>query len=289
MRVWKDGPKIQRDALCLGMACRQLWEVGWPYVQDAIFGPWCGTRLICEGDGNPPDDLPPNTLSTHEKEKFGAGDELYKNHNLGPVSLFHWMRKRGTLRWMFQLDGLQLSDLFNCPSCPLPEAERKQALQLIDRDNFVKFFSPEKYWTLRNLTKKALIRGKTLNAAFHSTPTTGLDLPSPDFGDVFVSQILWSKSSHSSVGLNRGNWAGHRFELLTDDDHDLTSDASWTSESEKVIQVLAKTLRVLGQSTSDDEIYRECEPNCKEKKRKAFIFRSLHPQRWANLGRNSRY
>ena len=239
------------SALSLSLTSTRTWSVGWLYVRAQIIdhmGPWRGTRILCEGDENLPTYLPAGMLSPVEIGILMEGldeDELDEEdgYRSGPLSLNKLMRARGD-----EVDGhfnipMAWRTLFFRPSCSLPESQRHEALRLIDEDRRNDLFAPNDDWTLRNISAKKFVLGRKLNAAFHPRQrSTGLDLPYPGFAEALLSQISWSKSKSSSMDVNKGDWAGQRFEILTDADHRLASDARWTDESEKTISILAEVL-----------------------------------------------
>lgn len=218
------------SVLRLSLTSKRSWQMGWPYVRAAMVGRWRGTRLICEGDDNRPAHLPADVLSSEELDLLNSGldeDELDNEEGFrtGPVTLATLMRARGE---EVELDlGVdpEVRELFYAPSCSLPEAERIAALDFLDGSGLRASISSTKHWTLRNTTIKRFVLGWKLNAAFHpGKRSAGLDLPYPGFGEALLSQISWSESEASSLDLNRGDWAGHRFEIVTDEEHLLDTE-----------------------------------------------------------------
>ena len=231
------------SVLCWALTCRRAWRMGWPLIQCIIVGPWWNTRLICEGDENAAARVPPDMLCAEELELLASGldeSELEgERYRPGPVKLSTFMRARGLEIDMDRSVGLRVREML---SCNLPQDEYRAALAFVHGfDNGSVFSTGD--WVLRNTTIHSIILGRKLNAAFHPTRrTSGVSLPYPGFGEVILAQVSYSSSASASIGFNRGSWAGHRLELVTDKEHELESDQTWVDDSDAVINRLAGIL-----------------------------------------------
>ncbi|KAI1413719.1 hypothetical protein F5Y13DRAFT_189154 [Hypoxylon sp. FL1857] len=57
------------DRVCLGLTCRDLWEVGRLYLHrylSSFFGQWAGKNIVCVGDNIEAGDYPPGLFSEQE-------------------------------------------------------------------------------------------------------------------------------------------------------------------------------------------------------------------------------
>ena len=52
-----------------------------------------------------------------------------------------------------------------------------------------------------------------------------------------------------------GSWAGHRLELVTDEDHSLLSDGTWVDESGRLVSQLAETLGLRAVQNGEETAY----------------------------------
>ena len=153
------------------------------------------------------------------------------------------MRARG---FEINMDHGVGSEIREILSCNLHE--HRAALAFLNGFDNGSIFS-KRDWVLRNATIHSIILGRKLNAAFHPTRrTSGVSLPYPGFGEVILAQVSHSFSASSSLGFNRGTWAGHRLELVTDEEHELESDQNWVDDSDVVISRLADVLGLCASS-----------------------------------------
>ena len=220
--------------LRLMVMARVFWEIGWYYLERSVMGcmaPWAGHWIICVGEYVERNDNPTGLLTEEEEEILDKGiswndddDNVKDPFVVQPASLF-LVFKFGfravdpEVRPHSKLLEPALEELNH-----LPEAYRQEALEFARTRDLSQYFPPKETWLLRNLTsKRTCLRTKTPTSFHKDEEGSGPHMDFPGFGEVVLYRI-WSTTStntESRLGyLNRGVWAGHRFDMCTVTHHE---------------------------------------------------------------------
>ena len=259
----------------LSLVSKRLWNIGWPFVRQKVtefMGTWAGARIICVGDECERRDLPAGLLTTEEENIVNEGlneaeadpDEGFLP---GPGNLLDMARCRfrevdskvEPYRMLFRpVPGEAEDPVYSKRSQTrqssrtvlneaghLPESERSQAYLFAFGKKVADYYPETESWILRNLTTAEFVQGDRLFAAFHSSERQrGPHLGYPGFGEAIMCRICWSTTDSTvpCAGLNRGVWAGHRFEICTEKHHALHSSCSWKDATSEIINEISVAL-----------------------------------------------
>jgi hypothetical protein len=129
----------------------------------------------------------------------------------------------------------------------LPQSKRSQALDFALGKLDTIYYPKTESWVLRNLTTNEFVQGDGLVTAFHESKNQGgLHLGYPGFGEVVLCRICWSTNlaSYLPSGINRGVWAGNRFDICTEKHHALDSNSNWKNVTSEIVNELSVALKL---------------------------------------------
>ena len=231
------------DAIMLGLTHDTLMIIGWRHIQSLLAQerpPWAGCRIICVGAWG--EDLPDGVLSEEEEEKYYKLASLHsKSDKLGPG---HEDSDSGTESFnLYNIIPYILGDVdIRFPKRPpsgLFSEERRVFQEIIDKRYYW-----WKGWVLMNLSSKQYVTSKAAAKILPSMDATDARC----FGQLVLSQICWSSdpdcAMHFIGELNRGDWAGDRFRIVTTDVFkSKTAGEQWKEVSKGTAEWLRDILR----------------------------------------------
>lgn len=236
------------NALYLTGVCQRLREIGWPYLEKKFMNflaPWAGHRLICVGEEHPDDVYPPDMLSKVEQEEMERGftqDEFDAFDEEDREDLVDCMGKAILLHGIAEMRYAKAE--VDIPCFVTPTARVITQHELRER-----YFPNDRKWVLRNLTTHEFVRSDALAG---NSEQNGPYFEDIGFEHIILSRICWSSSSRDAEfddrSINRGIWAGHRFEITTLDFHQrsILSSVPWKDISEDVVEDIIQLWRAAG-------------------------------------------
>ncbi|KAJ6514217.1 hypothetical protein C8R47DRAFT_567748 [Mycena vitilis] len=229
------------NALCLGLSCQRLWEIGREHIYRQIASivgrhSWVGDRIICVGDYLENEDIPETLLTPPERAEF-----LPPNRTLYDYR-FREIEPNFDQRRLMSMCGI--SNRF----CFRTRQDFRDAELVMEI-----FLGPEfEEWpalnpVLRNLSRRQYVRESELVDLTARFPKVGLD-------EVLLSRICLSSDNSTSMlydgPLQHGVWAGDRFDIVDEDwVEELGDDESWTDVSEEVLKNWSRFVRMTTHTT----------------------------------------
>ena len=94
-------------------------------------------------------------------------------------------------------------------------------------------FSQDRKRVLRNLTTRELVSIKqTASTKLKTRCNSASTIPGLNIDDILLMKICWtgisSAGPDTELGINCGLWAGHRFDIVTLDDHQAEEETKWS-------------------------------------------------------------
>jgi hypothetical protein len=129
-------------------------------------------------------------------------------------------------------------------------------------------FPQDRVWVLRNLTTRELVSTKkttTMKMKTRSIAKSALNLQGLKLDDLLLMKICWtsipSYGPDEKLGVHRGSWAGHRFDIVTLDVHQAEEkDSKWrdvteeaTKEARKLRQKVERLMKEGEMSDIDED------------------------------------
>ncbi|KAJ7092869.1 hypothetical protein B0H15DRAFT_799333 [Mycena belliarum] len=251
------------DAMLLGLTCQTLWDIGRmrmeKEVQKIATGrSWAGDRIICIGhfpkDGDTVPMMPPGLLTADEEAEFldPLPDTFSPRDEEGAVasteipSLYRLKCKVNSNRQQHLL----LSDFFAGTIGHMmwsPDGSRcikrgdfEVARQLFDQYAWsIEHLARTKKWcVLRNLSRHQVVFEADFRE-FNKKP----NMAKFWFGNLVLMHICWSSNPAANRRgdgkIYRGDWAGDRFDIVTEDDFKREcagSEEEWTDVGDELLQ-----------------------------------------------------
>lgn len=226
----------------LGFTNQYLWDIARIHIRAyhaSYFGGWAGVKIAGLGDEDAPTDWPADLFTENEKK------ELEKSQGVPDPDGSKFKR--------FNDLALPGWDSYNmvCHCCRRPffcepdaEAVRAKApgtgMLGTTLSDFRSFMPSDREWVLRNLTTREFVRSGAL--VYNERAVSGPWMARPGFGEVLVSRICRSPNPSGCImELQRGIWAGHRFDITTMDrfpDH-ARPEQGWKDVGEEVAEEVA--------------------------------------------------
>ncbi|KAG8989067.1 hypothetical protein FRB94_014691 [Tulasnella sp. JGI-2019a] len=180
-----------QDAICVGLTCKRLLELGLDRVNQLLSmtaAHWAGDRLICIGDYAKNHDMPPGVLTDEEKAFLeDEGLNLY-----GYAGYFDEVHDN---RWSHFLRG-DTTFVYRLSSVEIDQYREIVGTANDDVEDVV----------LCNLSKREYLRQDAVKAHGRAR-----------FGNFLLSRICWSSDGSVSMcykgDIHRGIWAGDRFKI----------------------------------------------------------------------------
>ena len=266
------------DLIFMGTTAPYFWGITQeilPRHYAAHLGRWAGEMLVCVGQKVSPGDYPPGLYSAKELESIN-GD---KSFDLDGVVVNANDSVRGLTVGAHEFssedvmpDLLTLYNLCLQPNACFEDAvtvaqkSNRAYLQCLKRCNewrtCIRLFiakrseieddgsvlvAGDQAWILRNLTTKEFVTA--VGIALDEEYINGPFIKGIGFGHVVMSRVLWStQCCHNwpySDNIKKGVWAGHRFDITTQERHDksIKCGEMWKNVSEEVAGEIAAIWR----------------------------------------------
>ena len=234
------------DAIMLGLTHDTLMIIGWRHIQSLLAQErprWAGCRIICLGNGG--NDLPDGVISEEEKEKYlklaGSSDQPESGDEGDETESFDLYEISERIS-----NSPDMLDSAEREPLGLSSEERRVLRKIIDGGDGGYYWW--KGWVLMNLSTKEYVKSKAAAKILPSMDATD----GRCFGQLILSHICWSSydctAIHFDGGLNRGEWAGDRFRIVTTNVFESkTTGEQWEDVSESKAEWLRDIVR------SDDE------------------------------------
>lgn len=129
--------------------------------------------------------------------------------------------------------------------CKMPRSVLSK-IKRFSNEHLPKYFPNNRKWVLRNLTAHEFVRSEVLAGSSKQSGPFFDDIGSEH---IVLSKVLWSSSPRSaefgSVAVWEGEWAGHRLEITTFDDHikAMGPDVVWKDVSEDAVDHILELCR----------------------------------------------
>lgn len=225
------------DAVALGLSCEGFWQIMQHHIQLSYTksaAPWAGTKIAFQGSYCY--DLPAPFLEDGLLECLVPGEDFGKAWQR--YRQFFWLHEKFDKPVRSHDVSQGWIEAFNSQQDVgiLPSRWDQMKSKICCRDLFPKNQS----WVLRNLTTK-----ETVNSDIMETKSLGNGQirVGVRFEDVLMIKICWTTfSSHGDarLNLNRGAWAGHRFDIITSEAHSQQEKArDWRDITDDVGRELA--------------------------------------------------
>ncbi|KZV84190.1 hypothetical protein EXIGLDRAFT_842415 [Exidia glandulosa HHB12029] len=256
---------------CLALTCRRAWDIGaleffTPHL-DPSYGSWNGDRVIIFGDYARFDDLP-DGIFTAEEQKF-IDDALDVAHRTEDTTMTVYdsfvhgrcVEPEDPLSYSRPVHNLLRQEVLDEQSAYYVRAARSR------RNGTASIDASEREWeyrdpseilrrginfdtdayrledmVLRNLTTKEYVRGESFAQSLADAEAENWFIDW-DIGDILALRICWSSDSSAALsydrGITRGQWAGHRFDIVSKDalPHDADGNVlpEWTDVSDEIM------------------------------------------------------
>jgi hypothetical protein len=227
------------DIIALGFSCEGFWQIISRHIQGSYIkaaAPWAGTKIAFQGSYCY--DLPKPFLEDGLLD-YIVPDQYQGSRSWGRFRQFYWAHaefcspigtKDHALAW---LDAAELY--------------REDSGISLDRWDQIKkeiecgeVFPQDRTWLLRNLTTREIVSSKVFETV---KLRSGKGRNEMKFEDVLIMKICWtSHASHGDehLGIHRGVWAGHRFDIVTSEIHSLEAGLDkWRDITSKIAGELA--------------------------------------------------
>jgi hypothetical protein len=225
--VFDDEVLEKQDIVALGLCSQIFWQHMLRHVESVyrkFAAPWAGTEIACTGTYLT--DLP----ESFEKDNLAMDTVIDKNWPAYMVLArrFNWAA------WSeFQPPPENQQDAWRSAlhvhrnTAAIPDSHWPKLEEDILCGNLFPQIHPHLFpnlpprspgWVLRNLTTKEYVR--MCASSRHKGEYAVLNAPWLRLDDVLIMSICWTSSSNplpdlkSGIDLNRGKWAGHRFEIV---------------------------------------------------------------------------
>ncbi|MCJ1378644.1 hypothetical protein MMC17_001743 [Xylographa soralifera] len=215
-------------------------------IQASLLGSWAGEKIVCLGDYVSASDHPPGMFTEQEKrdlsrtalpydeESDDVEEDRRYNNSLSMIA-------SETYREIQFSQSRKRRHLSLSPSCiqrnlwPKAQSLPPDIEESLTRIKEI-FYPEHRAFILRNLTTQEYVRAEGITR--HPEYIHGPKIDRVGFGHVVLMRICWSSDSSgvSRRGINRGKWAGHRFEVTTVERHErsIKADEQWKDVSVQV-------------------------------------------------------
>ena len=219
------------DAIMLGLTHDTLMVIGWRRIQSLLAqerSPWAGCRIICIGSSG--NDLPDGLMSEEEQEEYlklaGESDQselfcLYDISERIATNPDSWVKREPL-------------GLFS--------RERRVLRKIIGAVDGGYYW--DEGWVLMNLSRKEYVESMAAVKILHSMDATDARC----FGQLVFSKICWTSNDSCVMtfhgGLNRGEWAGNRFRIVTTNVFESkTTGEQWEDVTQSTVEWLRDILK----------------------------------------------
>lgn len=227
------------DLACLGSADQFFWGITQEILMRnyaSYLGRWAGEQLVCVGQGTDDGDYPPALFSAEDLEKLdydrrhNVDDSIYGGLYAEMPSLFALCRPphvRFEEVVTIDEESCRVYDGFlrRCTKLQSSFTRPSMARRLEIENSSSAFEARDQAWILRNLTTKEFVTAAGI--ALDEKLIDGPFIRGIGFGEVVTLRTLWTSkpldylsSFTNSNPKHRGVWAGHRFDITTQERHD---------------------------------------------------------------------
>ncbi|KAI1383388.1 uncharacterized protein F4822DRAFT_434509 [Hypoxylon trugodes] len=239
------------DCACFGLTHIYFWQLALPVLHDkwaSSMAPWAGKKIVASGIELEPGDFPNALFSIDEAvtlvlSKFHSNLDRIQTMYVDPIGQLS-LRELLTLFDFFNLSDEQpiitcesklesLKSVVRKRGHTVPHEGLSTCFQANELTEFTEedFYPRNEPWILRNLTKREFVRSEAI--ALKPEYVRGPVIELVGFGEALLSRICWS--SNPDVAIDRGPWAGHRFDIITLSRHAATTrKEDWIDVSEEV-------------------------------------------------------
>lgn len=208
------------------------------------------------GDYTDGGDNPPGLFTGGEEEELVKGN----TGSSGRVHLYRLCHESACIESSFPVQKLQKKfEMWaghnNAKGMAFAQSDREDMTEILYPD-MSSFYPEDEAWVLRNLTTKEYVRADAV--ALRPEYIRGPDIKYLGFGEVVAMRISWT--SDGDLGLlmdgeedvNRGSWAGHRFDITVLDEKEMVEDG-WRDVSDET----ARRINELWMAEFDSHDWRE--------------------------------
>ncbi|TFY70227.1 hypothetical protein EVG20_g2773 [Dentipellis fragilis] len=206
------------DCIRLALTGRRYWNLARPHIKRAMTAnfaslSWAGDRIICVGDGNEVDDLPP-ALKTGEF----TGVDLYftlQEHFKDAYNFSRPIEGLGRKSLRLKIRGDLMNDFYEHLDKPFPHELSSAHIFMgcipedVDDDSLV----------LRNLSKHEFVRYSELPFDLVPREQWYWSQVDVDLTWAALARICWSTDPGTSMAydgdMHRGVWAGDRLDIVS--------------------------------------------------------------------------
>lgn len=211
---------IDEDTLCLSLSCSYFFRLLASWAQAHLIrdaAPWAGDRLIYVGAEV---SSYPYGIATDEEQHEWEGHGAKAMYRLADAILPEKMRFEGDER-----AGERPRTLMRRVEHRLTDDDRGIVKRLLQR-RMLSITDPSSSPVLRNLTTRQYIRDEVIANSDHAY----------SLGEVIVTFALWFDADSPTLLSQKGEWAGHRFDIAT------VADVAegWTDVSATAVNNLQK-------------------------------------------------
>jgi hypothetical protein len=235
-----DNMDDKSGIIALGLCCEGLWQIIHRHILRCYIkgaAPWARTKIAFQGsycydlpkpfleDGLleriVPDDIPGRSWGRFRRFFYAHGEF---DQPAGPQEL--------ALAWREAMDEHKAGS-------KIPPTRLEQMQKEI---SYSGIFPQDRTWVLRNLTTQETIDSSKMDIKWVRNGKQKIKMK---FEDVLMMKICWTTyTSHEDENLNlhRGVWAGHRFDIVTNEVH---SQEKTMDEWRDITDVVLKELEGL--------------------------------------------
>jgi hypothetical protein len=225
------------DAMALALCCEGFWQIMRRHILLSYMkaaAPWAGTKIAFQGSYcyDLPTPFQEDGLLERlvPEQDFGRSWSrfrrfFWKHENFDkPVETAHL-----ALSW---LEAARSHENSGIPPARWSKLQNEIGCQDL--------YPKDRSWVLRNLTLKEFVSSETTETR---RLRNGKGREPVKFADVLMMNICWT--THASrgddhLGLHRGVWAGHRFDIVTSEVHSQEENADdWRDITDKVQKELS--------------------------------------------------
>ncbi|KAL2060366.1 hypothetical protein VTL71DRAFT_9761 [Oculimacula yallundae] len=224
------------DLMVLGLTCESFWYLVSQHVHSAYLkcaAPWAGSKIIIQGSY--PTVLPGPLVDSPELKR-ALGRSKYQQR---PARQLFWHG------WQFPLVAvMKMQDGWRSAAervktiSNLPESRWNEMQQQMSSAHL---FPQDQTWLLRNLTAKRVVSSSQLlstQASCDNTRDMG-SVKESRFEDVLLMMTLWGYAPRGAkTDKTQGPWAGHCFDIVTEDFHRIEGGDGWEDVTVKIFKDL---------------------------------------------------
>jgi hypothetical protein len=210
------------DIIALGLCCEAFWQLIKRHIERSYIeaaAPWAGTKIAFQGSYCY--DLPKPFLENGILESIVPQGARYFDPAWGKYRRFYWAHEKfespGSPRdnlqaWLRAAEGHRGRS--GIPAIRWGGLEKEMECS--------ELFPKDRPWVLRNLTTRETVSSKMNGTSMRRGWNERAEIK---FENVLMMRICWTSTLNSvqtqfeKLGLHRGAWAGHSFDIVTSEVH----------------------------------------------------------------------